>query len=98
MAADLLKGELTTARQELSTARNLTDSGYEKADYSILMAKIEALLGNSGQARIDLEEASKLSGSPAFESEIARIYAMIGDDARPRISLHAHKDLGRYQN
>jgi len=94
VAADLLKGELTTARQELLTAKNLTDSGYEKADYSILMAKIEALLGNFGQARIDLEEASNLSGSQAFESEIARIYAMIGDDAEAKNILARTQGTG----
>ena len=57
-AADLLNGKMTAARRDLTAAKNQTDSGYEKADYLILMAKIEALQGDSGQAKIDLDEAS----------------------------------------
>jgi tetratricopeptide (TPR) repeat protein len=80
VAADLVEGKMNAARRDLTAAENQTDSGYEKADYLILMAKIEALHGDSGQARVDLGEASKRSDSPAFAIEIARTYAMIGDD------------------
>jgi DNA-binding winged helix-turn-helix (wHTH) protein/tetratricopeptide (TPR) repeat protein len=79
VAAHLLKGELATARQDLITAKNQTDSGYEKADYLILMAEIEAFHGNPSQAKGDLEEASKLYDSQVFAIDIARTYAMIGD-------------------
>jgi DNA-binding winged helix-turn-helix (wHTH) protein/tetratricopeptide (TPR) repeat protein len=87
VAADLLKGEMATALRRLTTAMNQTYSGYEKADYLILMAEIEALHGNSGQVKAELEEASKLSDSPAFAIEIARTYAMIGDDANAQSFL-----------
>jgi DNA-binding winged helix-turn-helix (wHTH) protein/tetratricopeptide (TPR) repeat protein len=87
IAADLLKGELATARRDLTTAKDQTNSRYEKSDYLILMAEIGALHGNPGQAKVDLEEASKLSDSPAFAIDIARTYAMIGDNADARSFL-----------
>jgi DNA-binding winged helix-turn-helix (wHTH) protein/predicted Zn-dependent protease len=83
-AAELLEGKMTAALTDLTVAKNQTDSGYEKADYLILMAEIEALHGDSGKARVDLDEASKLSDSPAFAIEIARTYAMIGDDTNAK--------------
>jgi DNA-binding winged helix-turn-helix (wHTH) protein/tetratricopeptide (TPR) repeat protein len=80
-AADLLDGKITLAQSELKTATDKSDSGYEKADYLILSAKIEAFHGDSIQAKIYLDKASKLSDSPAFAIEIARTFAMTGDHA-----------------
>jgi DNA-binding winged helix-turn-helix (wHTH) protein len=93
-AVDLLEGKMTVARRDLTAAKNQTDSGYEKADYLILMAEIEALHGDSGQARVDLDEASKLSDSPAFAIEIARTYAMIGDDTNAQRFLVRGQKIG----
>jgi tetratricopeptide (TPR) repeat protein len=78
-AADLLQGKLFDARRELIAANVQSSSNYEKADYLILLAEIDALHGDSGQTKEELEKASELSDAPDLAIRTARIYAVIGD-------------------
>jgi tetratricopeptide (TPR) repeat protein len=89
---DLLEGKIGAALKDLAVAKDQAGSKYEKADYLILMAKIEALHGDSHQAKMDLEEAFNLTDSPIFAIDIARTFAMIGDRAG------AHNSLTRRHN
>ena len=78
----LLGGQLAAARRELEIAKSQTSSNYEKADYLILLAKIDAIHrepNRAKEAKKKLGEAAKDSQAPEFAIEIARIYAMVGD-------------------
>jgi tetratricopeptide (TPR) repeat protein len=81
-AVYLLGGQLAAARRELEIAKSQTSSNYEKADYLILLAKIDAIHrepNRAKEAKKKLGEAAKDSQAPEFAIEIARIYAMVGD-------------------
>jgi DNA-binding winged helix-turn-helix (wHTH) protein len=88
-AADLLRGQIGAALRDLEEAENQAASHYEKADYLILMAEIEAFHGNQKRAQGNLQEASRLSDSPKFAIDIACTLAIIGDSAA------AHRSLDR---
>jgi len=90
VAVSLRNGELSSARRELAAALTQTSSPFEKADYHIFLAEIDATTGERNQAKEaqrELEEADKLYHSPALTIETARIYAMIGDFAKARSLL-----------
>jgi DNA-binding winged helix-turn-helix (wHTH) protein len=97
-SAYLLRGKLSSAVGELAAAEDQTPSKFEKADYLIEMASIEALIGDNGQTRQNLVQAANLSDSPELAPQIARIFAMIGDGAFAERFLQktqAGSDLGQ---
>jgi len=90
VAVFIRDGELAAARRELATAITQTSSRFEKADYHIFLADIDAVNGEPGQAKeakMELEEADRLYHAPEFTIQTARIYAMIGDYAKARSLL-----------
>jgi DNA-binding winged helix-turn-helix (wHTH) protein/tetratricopeptide (TPR) repeat protein len=81
---DLVQGKLASAHTELEGARDSTDSLYERADYSIQLATIDALQGNIESARKELADAIAKLNSPEKEKKeigAARVYSMIGAHA-----------------
>ena len=90
VAVFLRNGELSAAHRELDTAITQTSSPFEKADYHIFLADIDAMDGEPSQAKEakkELDEADKLYHTPEFTIETARTYAVIGDFAKARSLL-----------
>lgn len=96
---DLAQGEVEEALRELEIARNSSDSPYEKADYSILIANLAALHGKTQQARQELEDAAaRLENKwPDKKIRIAKVYAIIGDFGAARECLQLLGRIGADQ-
>ena len=93
IAATLVyQGKLSDARVKLQSAIDVADTGYEKADYLILMAMIDALHRNPKPAKDELNMASKISNSPDLDIKIARTFAIADDhDDAQRVLDRQHK-------
>jgi len=83
----VFQGKLEEAHMKLEAAASGADAKFEKVDYIILMAEIDALHGDLDRAKKELDDASKLHGSPALSIEIAKNYALSGDPANAKALL-----------
>ncbi len=96
---DAYEGKRKEAHEQLESALLTAKSGYSKAAYFLLMAKIDILLGDRGTGKDDLLNVARLSHSGELAMSLARTFAMVGDFPAARGVLREYSgaaaDLGR---
>jgi DNA-binding winged helix-turn-helix (wHTH) protein/thioredoxin-like negative regulator of GroEL len=86
-AVDSYQGKRIDAQMQLKSALETAGSGYSKAAYFLLMAKINILYGHKAEGRDDLLNVASLSHSGELAISLARTFAMAGDFVAARAVL-----------
>jgi tetratricopeptide (TPR) repeat protein len=78
-AVYLFQGKVQRARDELEKSKNASSSPFERAEYFVLLAKIDAIFGDQAKAANELEQAMQESQAEELLIPIARTSAAIGE-------------------
>jgi DNA-binding winged helix-turn-helix (wHTH) protein/lipoprotein NlpI len=76
---DAYEGKRIDAQTQLKSALETASSGYSKAAYFLLMAKIDILYGHKAEGKDDLLNVARLSHSDELAISLARTFAMADD-------------------
>jgi DNA-binding winged helix-turn-helix (wHTH) protein/thioredoxin-like negative regulator of GroEL len=89
---DAYQGKRNDAQIQLKSALETASSGYSKAAYFLLMAKINILYGHKTEGKDDLLNVPSLSHSGELAISLARTFAMADDFVAARAVLHEHSE------
>jgi DNA-binding winged helix-turn-helix (wHTH) protein/thioredoxin-like negative regulator of GroEL len=89
---DAYQGKRNDAQIQLKSALETATSGYSKAAYFLLMAKINTLYGHKAEGKDDLLNVPSLSHSGELALSLARTFAMAEDFVAARAVLHEHSE------
>ncbi len=89
-SVDAYQGKRIDAQRQLKSALETAGSVYSKADYFLLMAKIDILYGRKAEGKADLLNAAPLTHSGKLVISLARTFAMAGDFVAARAVLKGH--------
>lgn len=89
---DAYQGKRSDAHVQLKSALETASSGYSKAAYFLLMAKINILYGHKAEGKDDLLNVPSLSHSGELAISLARTFAMADDFVAARTVLHEHSE------
>jgi DNA-binding winged helix-turn-helix (wHTH) protein/tetratricopeptide (TPR) repeat protein len=89
---DAYQGKRIDAQSQLKSARETASSGYSKAAYFLLMAKINILYGHKAEGKDDLLNVARLSHSGELAISLARTFAMADDFVAARAILKGHSE------
>jgi len=87
---DAYQGKRLDAQRQLKSALETASSGYSKAAYFLLMAKINILYGHKAEGKDDLLNVARLSHSGELAISLARTFAMADDFVAARAVLKGH--------
>jgi len=89
---DAYEGKRIDAQTQLKSALETASSGYSKAAYFLLMAKIDILYGHKAEGKDDLLNVARLSHSDELAISLARTFAMADDFVSARAVLKEHSE------
>jgi DNA-binding winged helix-turn-helix (wHTH) protein/Tfp pilus assembly protein PilF len=89
---DAYQGKRADAQIQLKSALETASSGYSKAAYFLLMAKINILYGHKAEGKNDLLNVAQLSHSGELAISLARTFAMADDFMDARAVLKGHSE------
>lgn len=89
-AIDAYQGKRIDAQMQLKSALETASSGFVKAAYFLLMAKIDILYGHRAEGKDDLLNVAQLSHSGELAISLARTFAMADDFVAARAVLKEH--------
>jgi DNA-binding winged helix-turn-helix (wHTH) protein/tetratricopeptide (TPR) repeat protein len=87
---DAYQGRRNDAQIQLKSALETASSGYSKAAYFLLMAKVNILYGHKAEGKDDLVNVPSLSHSGELAISLARTFAMADDFVAARAVLREH--------
>jgi DNA-binding winged helix-turn-helix (wHTH) protein/thioredoxin-like negative regulator of GroEL len=87
---DAYQGRRIDSQIQLKSALETASSGYAKAAYFLLMAKINILYGHKAEGKDDLLNVAQLSRSGELAMSLARTFAMADDFVAARAVLKEH--------
>jgi DNA-binding winged helix-turn-helix (wHTH) protein len=89
---DAYQGKRNDAQIQLKSALETASSGYSKAAYFLLMAKVNILYRHKAEGKDDLLNVPSLSHSGELAISLARTFAMADDFVAARAVLHEHSE------
>jgi predicted Zn-dependent protease len=89
---DAYEGKRNDAHLQLESALETASSGYSKAAYYLLMAKINILYAHKSEGKADLRNVALLSHSGELAISLARTFAMADDFVAARAVLKEHSE------
>ncbi len=89
---DAYQGKRIDAQMQLKSALETASSGFVKAAYFLLMAKIDILYGHKAEGKDDLLNVAQLSHSGELALSLARTFAMADDFVAARAILKEHSE------
>jgi tetratricopeptide (TPR) repeat protein len=89
---DAYQGKRADAQIQLKSALETASSGYSKAAYFLLMAKINILYGHKAEGKDDLLNVARLSHSGELAISLARTFAMADDFVAARAILKGNSE------
>ena len=89
---DAYQGKRIDAQRQLKSALETASSGYSKAAYFLLMAKVNILYGHKAEGKDDLLNVPSLSHSGELAISLARTFAMADDFVAARAVLYEHRE------
>jgi tetratricopeptide (TPR) repeat protein len=89
---DAYQGKRIDAQRQLKSALETESSGYSKAAYFLLMAKINILYGHKAEGKDDLLNVARLSHSGELAISLARTFAMADDFVAARAILKGNSE------
>ena len=90
-AVDLYEGKLEDARSQIVSALQTSSSAYDKASYSLFLARIDVVHGRIDEAQSELQGAIDIPLADDLAVTEARLLAMVGNYAAARELLGKQK-------